>query len=202
MIIIFDLDYTLFDAKKFRAGIAAILNLSLKEFDEKYHVKYFKSKKINYNFKKNLEIIKGEDKDLNTGLLEKKFDKFLLKINKYLFPEAEEILRRLKRAGHILILFTFGDKELQKQKVDNLRIKKYFAKIVFTAKEKNLPFNFLKNKKEKIYIINDNAKESLLMKKYIKKGEIILIKGPYSYNAKHNLRVRTRKQLLNFINNL
>ena len=46
MIIIFDLDYILFDAKKFRAGIAAILNLSLKEFDKKYHVKYFKSKVI------------------------------------------------------------------------------------------------------------------------------------------------------------
>ncbi|GAI44846.1 unnamed protein product, partial [marine sediment metagenome] len=149
MIIIFDLDYTLFDAKRFRAGIAAIFNLSLKEFDKRYHVKYFKSKKINYNFKKNLEILKGEDKDLNTGLLEKKFRKFLLKINKYLFPEAEEILYHLKQAGHTLILFTFGDKELQKQKVDNLRIKKYFDRIIFTPKEKNLPFSFLKNKKRK-----------------------------------------------------
>lgn len=212
MLIIFDLDYTLLDTLEFKKGLAEALNL---EFDV-YHKnckKYFKDKDILYNLEKHLKILEQENSDFKIN------ENFLSNIGKYLFPEADDILKKMKDAGHKLVLLTYGDVQWQKMKVENLKIKKYFDEIIYTDKGKG---EVIRNSKtplapllerggpgsthplplsrgeEKILIVNDNARECLEMREAIGDCEIFLVKGRYSENVEHDLEIRELGEINNF----
>jgi FMN phosphatase YigB (HAD superfamily) len=117
----------------------------------------------------------------------------------YLFPSAEKIIKYFKNAGVELILVTFGDKMWQRQKVKNLSIRKYFNRISFEDENKNLSrlLKSLKNGREEILIINDNAKEAKAMMKILgAKAKIFLLDGPYARNIKHNWPINKLGKLL------
>ncbi len=188
MIIIFDLDYTLFDTKKFSLGFAQAIGISQNVFISTYK-KYFLDKNKSYNYLKHFNYLKKEGKiDYGDKEFKNKINKFLKNASDYLFPEAVSLLDFLKKEKHELILLTYGDLEWQKMKIKNLLIKKYFNKIIITAKDKEKSLNFLKKKKEKIIIINDKIQESLKIRKMLGRGEIILIKSKYSNIVKHNYK--------------
>ncbi|MFH0856455.1 MAG: HAD hydrolase-like protein [bacterium] len=193
MLIIFDLDYTLLDTLGFKKGLAEALNL---EFDV-YHEnckKHFKDTNILYNLEKHLKILEQE----NSGVKIK--DDFFSSIGSYLFPEAEDILKKMKNAGHKLVLLTYGDVKWQKQKVENLKIKKYFDEIIYTDKKKSkteeLRDFLIKNAIHKFLIVNDNAKECLEIKEVFEECEIFLVKGRYSENAEHDFEIRELVKIL------
>lgn len=200
MIIIFDLDYTLLNSKKFKAGLAAVLGLTEKEYAAACE-EIFKSKKIHYNLRKHLDylIIKGLTDKSERNKLNKKINEFFKRIDYYLFSQAEKVLSELEKRGNTLMLLTYGDVEWQKMKLKNLIIKKYFIKIIFVEEKKEKALDFLKGNKEKVWIINDNAQESLAMRKKIKNAEIFLVKGPYTYNAEHNLEAHRLGECLRLI---
>ncbi|MBI4812068.1 HAD family hydrolase [Candidatus Falkowbacteria bacterium] len=185
MIIIFDLDYTLLDAAKFKNGLAKVLGLSRKEFNLSYK-KHFKNKKINYNPERHLLILEKEGKKLPLNA-KKRVVCFLRNINKFLFSGAEEKIRKLGKKN-FLILLTLGDKSWQARKMKNLKIKKYFDKIILVDKHKTGALKFLKNKKDKILVVNDKAKETKEILKMIN-AKTFLIKGPYSKNIKHKFEI-------------
>ena len=81
-------------------------------------------------------------------------------------------------------------------KINNLKIKKYFSKIIITDKEKVHSLEYLKKDDRVKFLINDNARESLLIQKEIPNTKLILIKGPYSRNVKHDTRVHSLKNCL------
>jgi len=198
MIIIFDLDYTLLDTKKFKAGLANALDLSIDDFEKSY-LENFKNKKLNYNLEKHLKILKQK----NT----QKLKQFFKSLDQYLFPDSIKILKKLgsapvkarvKKNNNKLILLSFGNKEWQKQKINNLSIKDYFDKIILTDIDKAKILKTLQKTKEKILIINDNAREILEMKKVLKNCNIFLTKGPYCDNVSHNLKTHTLNELLHF----
>ena len=192
MIIIFDLDYTLFDTARFKKDLSGILKMSNESFGDSYK-KHFKDKGESYNIKKHINVlfrerkIKAEEKNA----VQKRVELFFKKsINDYIVKDAEDILKKLKSAGHTLILLSFGDKKFQNYKIKNLDIKKYFSKIIVTDKDKSESLKFLKDKKERILIVNDNAKESVIIKKALKnRAEIFLVQGPYSDNIKTPFKI-------------
>lgn len=200
MIYIFDLDYTLFKTKKFSKDIASIFNLNWADF-EKSCLKHFKDRNINYNPYKHLSILikEGEIKRQEALKIRMKIIEIMKNANKYVFRESETILKELEKRRDKLILISFGDIFWQKQKIANLKIKRYFFKIIITDKAKNLVLDSLKKVKERKVIINDNAQESFLIKKELGKAEIILIKGPYAKNIKHKLRAYKLKEVLTII---
>lgn len=201
MIVVFDLDYTTLDSIKFKNDLGKTIGLSHKEFKVSYN-KYFRDK-INYpslyrhySPSKHLQILKKDNIIDSVKNCQKKVDLYLKKIDNYLFPEAENIIKRFKNKGNKLILISFGNKSWQKNKIDNLKIKKLFNKIVIVDKSKHEALNFLKKSKEEILIINDNAYEIIEMQKAIGKCEVCLIRGPYSKNVEHNLKVYNIKDCL------
>ncbi|NCF74894.1 MAG: HAD hydrolase-like protein [Xanthomonadaceae bacterium] len=193
MIVIFDLDYTLLDSKKFRQDLASVFDMNIDEFN-KYYEKYFKSKSLNYGIEEHLKILKKQ-KQINfteEKKIKQKLNIFFKKMDDYLFPGVEKALKYFRNNGNKLILISFGNLDWQKLKIDNLKIKKYFDKIILedSAKGKNDFLKSLKNSQEKILIINDNAKETFAMAKLLGKNcKFKIIQGPYSYNIKHKEKI-------------
>ena len=85
MILIFDLDYTLLDTKKFKQGLAKALNLSITNFEKSYSENFKNTppltkggaRKINYNLKKHLKILSSS---LSSQTKQSKIDSFLKNI--------------------------------------------------------------------------------------------------------------------------
>jgi hypothetical protein len=123
-----------------------------------------------------------------------------LEINQFVFSEAEIILKHLHRPDNKIILVTHGDKKWQKEKIKNLKIKKYFDKIIITDKNKSSRLKFLTKKKDKIIIINDNARENEYLLKLLPCSQAILIKGIHSENIKSK-KVYNLKQAVKILLN-
>lgn len=198
MKIIFDLDYTLLDTSRFKKKLADIF--AQEDFYADYK-KYFKSQNINFDFEKYLDILKAENR--LDGRREKELRlelKALIgQMDNYLFKDAVKVLKYFKNSGAELILITFGDKKWQENKVKNLSLGRYFKQIIFAEKDKaNSEYlKSLKNTRQKVLIINDNAKEAREIVKIIgKKTKVFLIDGPYVKNIKHNWPVRKLAELL------
>jgi len=198
MKVIFDLDYTLLDTEKFKEKIADIF--SQEDFKSDYE-KYFKSRGLNFDCDKYLAILKAEgridgarEKELRLEL-----EKLISNIDNYLKPDVENVLKHFKVLGAELILITFGDKKWQEGKVKNLSIKKYFSRINFEEENKNRSklLKLLKNSREEILIINDNAEEARAMVKALdKKIKVFLLDGPYAKNIKHDWPIYKMDKLI------
>lgn len=189
MINIFDLDYTLMDTTKFKKDLASVFDMSVDKWDKSYY-KHFKSKGVNYSIDKHLDILKEEGFIKSEGEIKNKFNELLKEIDDYLFPGAKEVLEKLKERGDELVLATFGDMGWQKLKVDSLKIKNLFDKVILEdkRKDKNQLINELKNKETTSF--NDNADELDRMKKLLgEKARGYLVKGPYSKNIKHDMEI-------------
>ena len=194
MIVIFDLDYTLLDTKRFKIDLANALGISLDVFNDSYRqfisndgteqrkTRYVLNEHLDYLIKSGAVKV-GEKKQL-----EIRVEEFLKRIDNYLFADAEDVLKNLKDRGHKLILATFGNPEWHQLKVGNLSIKKYFDQIIITDKDKSPLIEFLKKNNEETVIVNDNAGETIAMQEALGHCQIILIAGPYSRNCEHNFK--------------
>lgn len=185
MKIIFDLDYTLLDTKRFQDELAGIFS---KEDYKSDYKRYFKDKGINFDFEKYLDILKSEGRidSEREKELRLKIGELTRNMDNYLYPNVENVLKHFKESGAELILITFGDKKWQEEKVRNLSITKYFDKIIFEEKDKGQSeyLRSLGETNEKILIINDNPSEAEEMLKILKRGELCLVKGPYNKENK------------------
>ena len=196
MIFIFDLDYTLFNANKFKIDLARALEISRNKFFSDYQI-YFKDRKINYHTDKHISLLINERviKKNHEEVIRKRVKNFLKELNKYIYKEGEELLKILSKNRNRLILASFGNASWQKQKIKNLQIKKYFSKIIITDKNKGQALDIFIKEREPIVIINDNARESFAIKRAVGRGELLLVKGPYSRDIRHNRKVHTLRQI-------
>src|SRR3989338_7130190 len=154
MKVIFDLDYTLLDTARFKEKLAEIF--SEQDFFDDYD-KYFKAEGVNFDY------------------------------DKYLLPDAENVLKYFQDCGHELILITFGNKNWQAEKVKYLSIGRYFDRVIFEENDKSQSeyLKALGQTNDEVLIINDNIREAKEMLEILKKGklckgEVRLVKGPYS----------------------
>lgn len=190
MKVIFDLDYTLLDTKKFKADLADVLGMTAEEFNKSYK-ENFSDPKENYSIEKHLKILGQE----NNELLKKRISNFLKGLDKFLYPESEKIIDLFSKENE-LFMISYGDKGWQKMKLDNLSIKKYFPdkNIIYADAQKEKFLEGLKEAREKKIIVNDNAREGLAMKKVLG-GELYLIDGPYTHNTEHKEKIYTLEEL-------
>lgn len=195
MIIIFDLDYTLFNTNKLKRDIANILNINIEQYNN-ICKKCFTDKNIVYNPYELLRILKNEKRISLIKNYKEKIENLLKHANKYLYNGALAVIKKFKERGYRLVLLSVGDKRWQNRKINGLKIKKYFDSIVILEKDKHKNLEFLKKEKERVLIINDNAGETIDMKKAIGKCETCLIHGPYSKNVKHNFNAYKIKDCL------
>ena len=186
MIYIFDLDYTLLDATEFKRGLARILGLSWEDWQKNYQ-KFFKDQNKNFNFYQMLNyLIRAEIVNQNQAVeIRHAVLKYLKTIDAFIFPAGLELLKKLSKDRHTLMLVSFGDMVWQKSKIENLKIKKFFAKVIITDSNKSTALMFLKNSTEEITIINDNAKETFLLQESIPRAKIFVTDGPYAHNVNH-----------------
>ncbi len=197
MIYIFDLDYTLLDAIKFKHGLARILGLSWEDWQKNYQ-KFFKDQNKNFNFYQMLNyLIRAEIVNQNQAVeIRHAALKYLKTIDTFIFPKGLELIKKLAADKQTLMLVSFGDMVWQKSKIENLKIKKFFTRVIITDSNKSTALTFLKNSTEKIAIINDNAKETFLLQESIPNAKIYIVDGPYARNVNHQEPVYTMAKLL------
>ncbi|MCK5211291.1 HAD hydrolase-like protein [Candidatus Parcubacteria bacterium] len=197
MIYIFDLDYTLLDAIEFKRGLARILGLSWEDWQANYQ-KFFKDQNKNFNFYQMLNyLIRAEIVNQNQAVeIRHAVLKYLKTIDSFIFPAGLELLKKLSKDKHTLMLVSFGDMVWQKSKIENLKIKKFFAKVIITDSNKSTALMFLQNSTEEIVIINDNAKETFLLQESIPRAKVYVTDGPYAHNVGHQEPVYTLAQLV------
>ena len=205
MIAIFDLDYTLLDTNIFKKNLAQAMEISGQDYNFTYADFFYKEDETNLAYHPSIHldylIKKGRVSLKKKEVLEKNVLKVVKNIDEALFFNAEKVLKEAKKKGYELILITWGNKEWQKLKIDNLKIKRYFNKIIIADKGKEECIDFLKNSDGKKIIINDNLKESLKLKEKLDNSEIFLIKSKYSRNHNNLLKEHLLEDFLKLINN-
>lgn len=202
MIVIFDLDHTILNTEKLKKDMVGIFGISIKQFNDDYQ-KLFRDREMPYSPYKHIRFLKKEKLIYSIAICDRKMDALVKNIKKYLYPKALKVLEKFKSRGDKVILMSVGDLKWQEKKINALKIKKYFNRVIVIERKKCKNLDFLKKEtlpagrqEEKILIINDNAGETLDMKKAIGKCEICLIHGPYSKNAEHNFNTYNIKDCL------
>ncbi len=194
--IIFDFDYTLFDAGKFKIDLANSLknfNISQKQFLETY-------KKLRDNHQKEYKPLEHIKILSNiTGKKESEIKKAYFKViencKKYLYSDSLPFLKKLQATGYKLILLTFGNIEFQKLKVGYSGTCEYFDEMYFTDKNKAHLKDKIPDNKNTIFI-NDNPHEIEALMKIYKNAEFILIKR--TGGKKYDLKLMNIQSINNF----
>lgn len=194
MIVILDLDYTIFDAKRFRSDcLAPFFGMRPAEFENYYKVN-FKDRQISFDA---LEMLGRFE------LTEEELDRTLdAQISSFLFPETDKIIKKFRDKGVKLVMLTFGSKAWQARKIKHLKLGErslgsLFDQVILADKDKAESAELGALEDGRIVIINDNAKESqALMRLFDPRAESYLLEGPYSYNINHKERVYKLSDLL------
>ena len=201
MIYVFDLDFTLFDTGKFLTCLPKAMGVAPCVFSatrEKYFPEILFSRQ--YSGYEHINYLKKDGYIKDSARARKNIAALFKTIDQYVYPGADELLKRLKKPENRLVLLTFGNIRWQKAKTANIRIRKYFNKIIWTDKRKDLALAFLKKQKEPAFIINDNARENLAIKKKLGgRARVILVKSSHSRNAKHNMKEYSFNQILRIL---
>lgn len=183
-IILFDIDYTLWDVKVYRSlfytAISKQFSLDEKKFKEEaeklyrshmdelkhFYPEIFAEKLISYfSLDTSLE-------DLQRIILDKE-----IFINAF-YPNVEKTLKTLKERGYILAIFSRGRLSLQGMKLES--IKSLFTEIhIFKEKHEKLEEVIGKYKKYKLFIVDDLPKILIQAKKISPDITAIWIKQGY-----------------------
>ena len=133
MQIIFDLDHTLFDTSLYKKDLFDIFlknGASEKEVLDSYN-KHLQEVDGEYSFEKHAEILKKNNKKFNRELALKDFVDFAKSdYGKYVSESVRGTLKELKKKNIEIILLTKGAENIQRQKIENSGIEKYFNEII------------------------------------------------------------------------
>lgn len=162
-IILFDIDYTLFNSLKFRKRILTEVEKhlkgskikNLKKFLDKI---YFKSRKDVGYFSPSSFIL-DINKKFNSKIPRDFLDIYVKKeeLHEHLYEEVEEILQKLSKDKSLIVgIFSGGKESFQREKIKKLL--KFFHKNhihVFPYKINDLKSVIRKYKKYKVFLIDD-----------------------------------------------
>ena len=219
MIIIFDLDDTLYKRDDFvNNGLknASDLIFSKNKFLKKQEIlnslkKIYHNKKIKNSFNFFLKKHKIKNIKPRECIYFYRYGKNNIKV----YPQALSLLKLYKKKCYLV---TDGSKLVQKYKIKNLKIEKYFKKILITntyrlqfQKPSLHCFRLIKNiercKYKELVYIGDNPKKDFLNCNKVGINTIRLVKGEYKnlkkkypYDAKFKIKSLSHiRKILKFI---
>ena len=191
MLVIFDLDYTLLRTQEFKQGLAAALQLDEQHFQQDCRY-YFQNR--HYSLETHLQHRLQKCDTRTKQQINVALEQLWQRINAYLDPYTMPLLQKLIDRQLHPVLLTHGDPVFQKKKVNTLSIKASFDSIVYAEKDKIGYLSRFQQQTTTI-IINDDARESLLMRSNFDNAVIRLIQGPYCRNTDHCLKVYQLQEL-------
>lgn len=166
MKIIFDFDHTLFSTKKLYSALVKSfkeIGISKELFQKTF--KRSKSKRGLYNKGKHFDLIIKNKPGINHEILQEKWEKALNKSDRFLYTDVLPVLEKFKNEYNLYIL-SHGMEDVQKDKIEKSKIKKFFKKIYITKdiNKASALKKFLK-KTEKAIFIDDNQEALSEIKK-------------------------------------
>lgn len=216
--VIFDLDYTIYDADQYFKGafhdISSYLSLKYSipksDVDENlYHIWCEKGSMHPFLFNDLLKSIKINESEVNH--IVKIFNDYDGKIT--LYKDARLVLNQLSRAGFKLGILTDGDPERQKRKIERLGIASYFEIIVYAKniapKPSKFPYLEVLNKLglngSDVLYVGDNplldfegAKNAQMITVRILKGEF----SKYPRNKWIDFEIKNLKEIEGIVSNV
>lgn len=174
MKIVLDFDDTIFNTHFLMHGIAAIFKEA--EFTEKeFFEAYQKCKKRVGDFDKKILInFLSELKSFDKKKVDEDIDSIISKSSDFVYSDFFNFVNNFNKKD--LILLSFGTTDFQGMKIKNSGIASYFQEVIITQKDKteNLKNVLKKDESEKIFFIDDKAKQVDIIKE--KLPQIITMK--------------------------
>lgn len=166
--IIFDFDYTLLNAKKYRESLGAIfLKIGVKRKIFEKTLIQARKEGVFYSLERHISLIKKEQPDIKTENLKKAWKKIDGEMKKFVYADSESFLKKIRKKYDIFIV-SCGNEKTQKHKIYRSGLSKYFKKILIAkTEEKSIPIRKIIKTAESAIFIDDNpfilisAKKSL-----------------------------------------
>lgn len=215
-IVLFDIDYTLFNSLKFRKRILGEIKKHLKDYKCKDVEKvldriYFKSRKRVGYFDPG-SFISDTNKKFTSSIPKAFLDVYVKKeeLHEHLYEEVEEILKKISQEKNLTIgIFSGGDKNFQREKIK--KILNFFHENhihVFPYKVKKLRLVLKKYKDYKVFLIDDVLSilyEAKQIKKnvftiWIKRGRFAFFEKEVS-NFVPDIEIKNLNKIVSIIRN-
>ena len=176
--IIFDFDHTLLDSTKITEMIEAIFLESGATLKTILAVQKAQRLRDNDNpdFLAQVTMLKDLGYDIKDEVIDDFFGQDLEKCLKG--PDVKEVLEKLFKAGHKLILFTKGIEYFQKFKIRQSGLEKYFKGNIYIFDNNKEEAEVDIHQNGKVYFINDHADEIEAFAKIHPGVKFIYVKGP------------------------
>ena len=165
MRIVLDFDHTLYSTKSLYEAIKAVFG-KLGVDGELFQQTFQLSKGTGRDYKPARQIrLIAKQIGIEESKLQKEFNKILKISPKFFYTDTIEFLKKHQKEDKLFML-SYGEEKFQKQKVDSVKIKKYFKRIKITRDiGKAKPFKMFLSKKEPILFVEDNPQALLEVKK-------------------------------------
>lgn len=179
MKIVFDLDYTLLDTVKFKEALVAATGVDEKAYEKAYADAVARNgglfdPGILFAELRERKLLADED----AKAARERFDEVLTATERYLYPEAKELLEALGKHEADIDLMTFGNAEWQRAKVEHSGLAGMFDAVLYAEKDKKEFVRGIGEGQEKVVVVNDNGKEMEEMMAAAPEYTYILKKGP------------------------
>ncbi|HEX9664256.1 MAG TPA: hypothetical protein VGA49_00370 [Patescibacteria group bacterium] len=203
MTIFVDFDHTLFNATLFKEKLYDVLSYTGFGKEEFFEIYNQVQSEDGWNDYKLIKALKSKkDFDENKALISLRA--LIQSTSDYLYLDAVSFLNLFQNKAR-LILVSWGDPNIQKDKVLNSGLMKYFDKTIFTSQKKySLLADYL-DKDSVNFFINDNPLENQEVAKIYPDMKILTIKREdgkeYQANDYENLKTLTDLQTISDVIN-
>jgi FMN phosphatase YigB (HAD superfamily) len=186
--IIFDFDYTLLNAKKYRESLGAIfLKIGVKRKIFEKTLIQARKEGVFYSLERHISLIKKEQPDIKTENLKKVWKKIDGEMKKFVYADSESFLKKIRKKYDIFIV-SCGNEKTQKHKIYRSGLSKYFKKILIAkTEEKSIPIRKIIKTAESAIFIDDNPFILMSAKKSLPNLIVVMInrgQGRYAKDKK------------------
>lgn len=176
-----DVDYTIFDTRKFGDDIWAIFSsrgVSRIDYEETYRESLctVSREEFDYNFQEHVDFLRKRGYKLEQSVVEELNN---LMNNNYLFPDSIDFINFLKTISAKVILLTAGDFKFQEEKIQHCGITKLFDEIVILKGHKDEYLRPFTENNYKILFVNDSWRENTKLRKEFPNLLIVGVDGPH-----------------------
>lgn len=176
-----DVDYTIFDTRKFGDDIWAIFSsqgVSRKDYEETYRESLctVSREEFDYNFQEHVDFLRKRGYKLEQNIVDELNN--LMKKN-YLFPDSIDFIKFLKKNSQKVILLTAGDLKFQEEKIKQSGIVELFDEVVIRNGHKDEYIRPFTEKDYKILFVNDSWRENTKLRKEFPNLLIVGVDGPH-----------------------